>query len=552
MARGSGLDLGRSAVRFATIDARKGDRSLQRYVVGDVEAGEAPAEAAAVVAGTAARKGGPVRVGLTGSDLMMRYLPVPPVEDWRLERLMEFEVRELEGRSGSTLATSYNLLPVPKDLDEDDTMLLALVREDLLDHDLEGLGGMPVQAFSPNAVALYNAYLALGDHEPSTTLIANLGAGTLDLALVRGTDLYFARSVTTPLEKRDETLATKLGTDPLRARGLIHKHLDLRAATGERLGTDAERVTRPLLPLYESLPTLLSGVVTLCKAQARLRELKLDRVLVTGGAAHTRGLDEFLGARLRVPVTVWNPAEMVDPSALSDDDADALQADGPACAVALGLALTAADSDLYALEILTAEAKRKKAFAERGVWNILAGCAAAAFLGLAFFLRGSLADAAESNATSQRRTLQAADKAHAEALGLLERVATQEALHAELVARFALNRSAFELLRMLETELPGPLWAESFAVRMEGGKDWGYEDRDVPVVHIEGRAEEDPRAASQMFGEFQARLESLVPRGPAGESGVKATATPRGRDLEWALRVVLVDLGTLADEETDS
>ena len=115
------------------------------------------------------------------------------------------------------------------------------------------------------------------------------------------------------------------------------------------------------------------------------------------------------------------------------------------------------------------------------------------------------------------------------------------------------SRSSSSLLRLrASSSLPGPLWAESFAVRMEGGKDWGYEDRDVPVVHIEGRAEEDPRAASQMFGEFQARLESLVPRGPAGESGVKATATPRGRDLEWALRVVLVDLGTLADEETDS
>ena len=63
---------------------------------------------------------------------MLRYLPVPAVEDWRLERLMEFEVRELESRSGSPLADSYNLLPVPHDLDDEDTMILALVREDLL------------------------------------------------------------------------------------------------------------------------------------------------------------------------------------------------------------------------------------------------------------------------------------------------------------------------------------------------------------------------------------------------------------------------------------
>ncbi len=542
MAKGTGLDLGRSAVRMATIDARKGGHSVVRYLVGDVESGESPAEAAAAVAGSAARKGGPVRVGLTGSDLMMRYLPVPPVEDWRLERLMEFEVRELESRSGSTLATSYNLLPVPKDLDDDDTMLLALVREELLEADLTGLGGMPVQAFSPNAVALYNAYLALGDHEASTTLLANIGAGTLDLALVRGTDLYFARSVTTPLETRDQLLAGKLSIDVTRARGLIHKHLDLRAALGERLASDAERVTRPLLSLYEALPTLMSGVVTLCKAQARLRELKLDRVLLTGGAARTRALDEFLSARMRVPVSVWNPAEMVDPSALPEAEAEALATDGPAAAVALGLGLSAADSDLYALEILTADAKKKKAFSERGIWNILAGVAAAIFIGLSFVIHGSLADEAGTNSKRARTTLRNAEQAHSDAVGLLASAAESERMHAELVSRFAVNRSGLELLRLMETGLPAPLWVETFTVRMESGKDWGYDDRDVPVVHFQGRAEEDPRAASAMFGDFSAQLEALAPRGPAGESGIKATSRPRGRDLEWGIRAVLVDL----------
>ena len=66
--------------------------------------------------------------------------------------------------------------------------------------------------------------------------------------------------------------------DAKRAEGLIQQHLDLCLAEGQRVSTDSDRVTRPLLPLYDSLPTLLSGIITLCKAQARLRELSLDRV----------------------------------------------------------------------------------------------------------------------------------------------------------------------------------------------------------------------------------------------------------------------------------
>ncbi|MEK7864164.1 MAG: hypothetical protein AAB295_13005, partial [Chloroflexota bacterium] len=299
-------------MRFAVAEAGRGGARLTRYLSTDVEPGETPGDAAAATLATAARKHGRVRVGLGGSDLMLRYLPVPQVEDWRLTRLMEFETREIASRSGAELASSYNLIPVPKELDEDDTMLLGLVREDLLEAQAEKLAPIAVESFSPNAIALYNAWLALGDHQPKTTLLAHFGAGALDLALVRGTDLYFARSLTTPLEKRDSTLASRLGVDALRARGLIHKHLDLRVTLGEHLGADADRVTRPVLPLYEGLPTLLSGAVTLCKAQARLRELALERVLLTGGGALARGLPEMLADRLRVPVEIWNPAAEMD------------------------------------------------------------------------------------------------------------------------------------------------------------------------------------------------------------------------------------------------
>ena len=294
MSKGSGLDLGHSQVRVAQVKRSKAGVSLSRYHAFSPESGESPIENAAVSLGQIGKKLAGVQAGLTGSDLMLRYLPVPAVEDWRLERLMEFEVRELESRSGSPLADSYNLLPTPHDLDDEDTMLLALVREDLLGEWMGELSAVPIQGFTPNAIALYNTYLELGDHEPSVTLLAHLGEGTLDMALVRGTDLYFARSVTTSLEQRDATLASALGTNSSKARQLIHKHLDLKGGIGAPLESDAERVTRPVLPLYDQLPTLLGGMVTLCRAQARLSELHLDRVLLTGGGGCANGLAEFM------------------------------------------------------------------------------------------------------------------------------------------------------------------------------------------------------------------------------------------------------------------
>ena len=180
-----GLDLGHAQVRLAIAEAKKGNYRLKRYMTAVPERGETPAEAAAAELGAVAKKAGALNIGLTGSDLMMRYLPVPPVEDWRLERLMDFEIREIEGRSGSSMASSYNLLPVPRGLDDEDTMLLGLVREDLLEDTLNALQGVKVKAFSPNAIALYNAYSQRRTREvDAPEVLAQCRADAVDVALM--------------------------------------------------------------------------------------------------------------------------------------------------------------------------------------------------------------------------------------------------------------------------------------------------------------------------------------------------------------------------------
>ena len=48
--------------------------------------------------------GGPALLGITGRDLIVRYTHVPPVPDWRLKLLMQFEINEVSGQSGGEVA----------------------------------------------------------------------------------------------------------------------------------------------------------------------------------------------------------------------------------------------------------------------------------------------------------------------------------------------------------------------------------------------------------------------------------------------------------------
>ncbi len=545
MSQGAGLDAGRSRVRLAEIKSKKGEIQLTRYHSVGVDPGESPLDATAGAFGGARLKLAPMRVGLTGSDVMMKYLPVPQVEDWRLERLMDFEVREIESRSGQSMAISYNLLPVPKELDDEETILLGLVKEELLDDWIGAVGKLPVQGFSPNSIALYNAYLALGDHAADTTLIANVGASTLDLALVRGTELFFARSVTTSLEKRDQTLAARLGVDAARAERLLHQHLDLEAGTGARISTDAERVTRPVLPLYDPLPTLLGGVISLCKAQARLRDLRLERVLLTGGGAKAKGLAELLGSRLSVPVEVWNPVEMVDSQGLADDQYEQLQADGPAAVVALGHALSAADPDLYALEILPEAARKKRDFQERGVFSVAAAVIAVAFLVADFVLTSSRAEEFGGQASTFRRQLQAAERNDQRAEELMAGIERQNALVTDLKARYAVQRSAQEFLDVLAAQLPGNLWVDSWTVDLQPGKDWGMPDQQVPVVMAKGHGVNREHRAEVVFTAFAEQVKSKL---GDGEEAVRISSSARSGEFEWTLTAHLLEPPATEDE----
>ena len=50
-------------------------------------------------------------LGLGGRDLRLHYAQVPPVPDWQLRNLVEFEVKEIASQSGQELCADFNLLP---------------------------------------------------------------------------------------------------------------------------------------------------------------------------------------------------------------------------------------------------------------------------------------------------------------------------------------------------------------------------------------------------------------------------------------------------------
>jgi len=107
-----GIDIGVHAVKVAQLQKKGGMTRAVRLFRAPLE-GDTDAVRIQGALKRAGITGGPGLVGITGRDLIVRYTHVPPVPDWRLKLLMQFEINEVSGQSGGEVASDYRRIHLP-------------------------------------------------------------------------------------------------------------------------------------------------------------------------------------------------------------------------------------------------------------------------------------------------------------------------------------------------------------------------------------------------------------------------------------------------------
>jgi type IV pilus assembly protein PilM len=453
-------------------------------------------------------KASTARVAISGKDLNVRYTRVPQVPDWQLRRLMRFEVAEVGDTSGAEVASDFNLLPTPPEADGEDIVLLAMARTSLLEAHEEGLGslGLGLECFTPAAIGLYNAYLRHGVVQDDTVLLANLGQDCVDVVILRGPDLVFARNLSGGGRLFQEAVASQLGVQPAQAARLVRDFADLRPGTSHET-PNHERVSRASSAAAGQLVSLLQSAVLFCKTQVKLPSLKLDRVLLTGGTARMSGLTQVLGAGLGVPVERFDPWAVVDTSALSPEEVDALEAHRDEAVVALGLATMATDPEAYGLEIVPPALAARRDLYGRKLWLVAAAVVAVAYLG--FFALTSSSRAAELQKQERVVRSQVAGKQRVDqkARELLEE---NERLVEEAQELQRLVGTGEQLARTVEAlgqHLPSDFWLTRLEGRWGVDAELGVGDNTPrPLVLLKGSLRQGAQAP---IGQYQTLVESL-------------------------------------------
>ncbi len=552
MARtGIGVDIGTDGVRVVVGAEKKGAFHVQQVVLVPLPRGTSDDadEVGSLLkrALAAANVKGQVNCGLTGRDVVIRYSQVPPVPDWQLRQLMEFEIQEMTDQSGDALSADFNLIPVTSDLSSDDTVLLALAKQGVLDHHMRVLerAGLKPGAFTPNSIALYNAFRKLVGEE-GTTLLVNIGARSTDMALAKDGDILFARNLSGGGELFDDALVASFNVSADKARRLKEEMADVAPFDQQsRRTSQEEKVARALSGATGQLFSMVQSSVLFARSQTGVSDLHLDRVLLSGGGARLKGLDRYLASNLNVPVERFDPFEAVDVSSVQDDLDEGARL---ASVVALGLALQGVYDDVYSIEILPESVRKAKRFQERTVFAALAGV-----LALVLLLHdawqsradhaAAAADSAAFRSETKKRTRDA-DRFSALKVERIEKAGKLELLEERLVAGLGLERT----LTLVQRYLPEDLYATGIEIQRAKDPDLGILGDAKPVVVVRGEGREGAEGLEALFNRFAQDVaqDPLLSRTP------KTRTSPAGpkKPFEWTVTMNFSKAPPAASEDS--
>ena len=504
MASGLGIDLGSGAIKAVRMRKRGGAwEVLRAFRMADpappakhpakpseplppreLAAGLRTALAAAGLSGAGA-------LGITGRDLMVKYVATPPVPPWKLRLMMDLEIK---GTAGAEVCGDYAKLNIPGDLTREMVSLVAVAKTSYVESQmaLAKRLGLGAEWCCPNAVALFNAFVSSAQFRPGeTAAILDIGRENLELVIQRDGVLYFARSASGAGRRFTDAVDGVFNLGYERAEQYKCARAAIHSGDPAQLEPGQLKVSGALREVADGLVAALRSAVMFCKAQAKISKLDIERLVLSGGGARLRGLPEYLKSRLNVPVDLLDPASRLDISRLPRDQQALFEGPGAGdMSVAVGLAQAAADDSTFRVAVLPDRVIKSRRFWRGTAWAIGAAAGLVGILALDYVAATKREQAASDRTEEVKKKLAVLE-------GGAKKVKDEAAVTAEMKSRAELiegpaqrNRPVLGFLALLREATPPGVTLEKLSAAGPGED--AKTSLDQVVVKVSGRV--DPAA----------------------------------------------------------
>jgi len=317
--------------------------------------------------------------GVSGREVLLKYLTPPPMVPAKLKMFIDMEVGgKLTARGGGeTLPVTYDhrILNVPTGLRGDLVIMSGLCKNDYLFGVNSALksAGLTANGITPSCFGLVNTYLRTQKiPEKETVVLVEVGHELLEVAILEENRLYFARSAPGGGKRFTVALDKLLKIGMAKAAEFKHQRAHL-LPEGAPLPSKQElQFQAALREGAENIAGAIRSSVMFCRTQARLPKLEYDRVILSGGGARLNGLREYLEKKIGRPVQALDLASSLDLRKLDAASARCFEGEVPDMAVALGLAIIDADPGSFHFSLLPQQLATQRRFWRKTVFGIAA------------------------------------------------------------------------------------------------------------------------------------------------------------------------------------
>jgi type IV pilus assembly protein PilM len=273
-----------------------------------------------------------VATSLSGNAVIVKKITLPVMTEaelaesiyWEAEQYIPFDIQDVN--------LDYQILGTADAAGKGtmDVLLVAAKKEKIADYTgVIAQAGLTAAVIDVDAFALQNAFEVNYGFEPDQVVVLlNAGASATNINILVGDQSVFTRDISIGGNAYTEALQKDL-------------NLPFEQADQLKGGHPADGVTfddaRPVLrAVSENVMLEIQKTFDFFKATAAAD--RLDRIVVSGGAARAEGFMELLSERFAAPVEFFDPFRKVAFDA-KRFQVDAVEDMAPTAAVALGLAL---------------------------------------------------------------------------------------------------------------------------------------------------------------------------------------------------------------------
>jgi len=278
--------------------------------------------------------------GVCGPEVAVRYFKFPSLPPEEIEGAVLLEAAQVCPFNVDDSTVNYQLMP-----DGADSVcgVLVAATNKLIKRKshLAEEARLNSVLMDVDGLALLNCFSEYEETKAGrTTAILNVGSSFTNLAIIGGDSLPFIRDIAYAGETIVKEIAAEKGVSPETISRILSGCEDS-SGTQLEIGDSLEKACRKLIvdSLEKACRKLIVDVTeTLRYYATQEKSAVVEKIFVCGGFALVKGFVELLDEQLPATVALWNPFDKIGCEA-GRKCGDVLQKNGPAMAVAAGLAM---------------------------------------------------------------------------------------------------------------------------------------------------------------------------------------------------------------------